>query len=340
MKKNKLITQIKSNKGFSGIEITVALVVLMIFVPLIVMIFTNIYLSYTNSRRNAEATAYATQIMEQIEKMYYADVTSAKLSNVIEQMNIPKGYGIQLEVNSYNEDDETKEDLVKTVIVNINYKVGKQTQSIRFETVKAKEILITPNKPKLSKGMVPVKYVVTDRNTNEGYWQITAEDDPTWYNYTNKRWANVMFQNGLKAEGGITVNDSNRKSLIGKKIESYSSISVWIPRYAYQTQNESYDVTEANNNIVFLYNTTNNYINAEGNMAEITAMEGYSLHSAFQANDTGLWFEVYESDEENVQNTLKELNLDNLQNNLIGAMAHLLYSRYGKITNIIANKVI
>lgn len=226
--------KIKSNNGFSGVEITVALIILMIFMSLISMLFYNVYLIYTSNKRNSEATAYATQIMELVKKMYYADVTTQKLSAEIMKMNIPNGYGVQVEVENYKNENNVKEDLVKTVVITMNYRIGKQTKSLKFETIKAKEILITPNKPKLEEKMVPVKYVINNRTTGEGYWQISAEDDPTWYNYENKKWATVMTMQNLTVEGGVTVTKENQKSLIGKKVETAGELKTWIPRFAYK----------------------------------------------------------------------------------------------------------
>jgi len=70
------------------------------------------------------------------------------------------------------------------------------------------------NMPKLSQGMVPVKW----NGTN---WVITTVQDTEWYDYQNKQWANVMLQAEL-------TYDEN------KNVTSSGSMYVWIPRYAYQ----------------------------------------------------------------------------------------------------------
>ena len=39
------------------------------------------------------------------------------------------------------------------------------------------------NKPKLTEGMIPVKY-----NASSEKWVITNENDEEWYDYNNKQW--------------------------------------------------------------------------------------------------------------------------------------------------------
>ena len=47
------------------------------------------------------------------------------------------------------------------------------------------------NSPKLAEGMIPVKW-----NTSKNVWVVCDENDPTWYNYDSKEWANVMLRDG------------------------------------------------------------------------------------------------------------------------------------------------
>lgn len=273
---------IKSQKGITGIEITVAIVMLTIFVSLISTIFINIYLNSTEAQRNTVATGYATQIAEMIDKMYYADVEEDTLSEKIEEINIPSGYTVTANVENYTPNANSK-DLVKTITVTVTYKVGNNEKNVQIERIKAKEVLITPNRPKLSKGMVPVKYVTTDEISGQGYWEITTEDDSTWYNYSNRRWANVMLQDDLIVEGNIKVTNENIKNLAGKKITTLGSMFVWIPRYAYKIpQGNSHTSTAGEIDIIFLYSTSNNYIDENGNMVPISNKQGYKIHPSFQ----------------------------------------------------------
>ena len=91
------------------------------------------------------------------------------------------------------------------------------------------------NRPKLSNGMIPIKY---DNNSKK--WVITNEYDDEWYEYktaSNLAWANVMLSDGKykasnkdksKEEGGYTDDGTTEV-----KEEELGSMFVWIPRYAY-----------------------------------------------------------------------------------------------------------
>ena len=131
------------------------------------------------------------------------------------------------------------------------------------------------NHPVLFTGMTPVKW---DENNDE---INTTEDDPDWYDYDEKRWANA-------------------KSLDG-------SYWVWIPRYAYKIETcyhmsgeecENLTGKQAGDiNVKFLKSTTN--LTEDNTIIETTGYEAHIkdtsmhhfLHPAFQFNgeELGFW---------------------------------------------------
>ncbi|MBQ9657940.1 MAG: hypothetical protein IJV31_04130, partial [Clostridia bacterium] len=82
---------------------------------------------------------------------------------------------------------------------------------------------IKPNPPKLTSGMIPVKY-----DTQKENWVICSKDDEEWYSYTSsdKKWANIMLSDGKY----------NEQTPIGTVVQEQDlgSMFVWIPRYAYK----------------------------------------------------------------------------------------------------------
>lgn len=309
---NNIIRKLKLNSGITGADITIAIAIFIILVPLVMLVFTNIYINTQMTKRNSEATSYATAIFEAAEKMYYDDVTIESLNNKKDSLNIPIGYEVNISVKNYNENDSTKADVVKTINITIGFKVGKQTDMVQMSKIKAKENLVTPNRPTISAGMIPVKYIIVDNITGDGYWQITSKEDPTWYNYENRNWANIMLMDGTQAEGDIQITDSNKEQLIGKRITKLGSMFVWIPRYSYKITyyNEVTKTTvrgyytsqgyrDTNNlstthdnsvslygkvDIKFLFSTSNNYI--ENGKAVDASNNGYIVHPAFKDGKT------------------------------------------------------
>ncbi len=136
------------------------------------------------------------------------------------------------------------------------------------------------NHPVLFTGMKPI---VWDENNTESF---TTEDDPSWYDYNEKRWANAKSADG--------------------------SYWVWIPRYAYKIETcyhtsgedcEALTGKQAGDiDVKFLKSTTNltedsTTIESTGYEAHVkdTSMRHF-LHPAFQFNgeELGFWIAKFE----------------------------------------------
>ena len=92
------------------------------------------------------------------------------------------------------------------------------------------QIALTPNKPVLSAGMIPIKY-------KDGYWVITTSEDPEWYDYKNGKMANIMLNDGVYQSEQVA-------DMIGKKIaqkdtrlqeSEMGTVFVWVPKFAYNS---------------------------------------------------------------------------------------------------------
>ena len=154
--------------------------------------------------------------------------------------------------------------------------------------------------PKLSAGMIPVKYV------DGTGWIKTNENDEEWYNYGEKKWANVVL-------GEATFNQLEEDEVLDET-KPYSML-VWIPRYAYKiTSMYHFGGSGAGNiEIKFLdennkdregndYNLKVNYpkVTAEGT-AEGT-MNDFVVHPAFTFGAkelSGFWIGKFETSQGN-----------------------------------------
>ena len=115
------------------------------------------------------------------------------------------------------------------------------------------------NKPRLTTGMTPIKFTEPTESI-KGVSQLTESTDKDWYNYEQKKWANVQTEDG--------------------------SMWVWIPRYAYRV-----DASSKTFDIVFLIGNTDQYYDTEGNMQTakrcnhideyMDTTTGYTVHPAF-----------------------------------------------------------
>jgi len=162
------------------------------------------------------------------------------------------------------------------------------------------------NAPKLSVGMIPVKYVDLDGagSGTEYGWKICAQNDPDWYSYGDKEWANVMLCDGRY----------NTSTPVGTEvaIDELGSMFVWIPRYAYKIRSGYHSSTTGEIDIKFLNGMTNttydNVSTVEYNATTTNNYQqfpnGYVVHPAF-INDvdkggwiselTGIWVSKFEA---------------------------------------------
>ena len=200
------------------------------------------------------------------------------------------------------------------------------------------------NTPNLGEGMTAIKW---DENANSGAgdWVETEGNDPDWYDYSAKKWANAKTVDG--------------------------SMWVWIPRYAYSIPSEGYHTSnETEISIEFMKGTSNEGATGqtivEYNDSTTTNYtqfpSGYVIHPAFNYGQpvSGLWVAKFEASQSNgkikvqpgVQswrsitvdsiytnciNYNKTLNSHMMKNDEWGAVAYLSRSKYGKNDEVTIN---
>lgn len=147
----------KNNKGMLGVDLTISIVVLSIFVSIISVLIYNIALSINASKRNSVALTYVVDILEKSKTITYNDININNMENIIK--TIPgladiediesdtneykgkiNGYTIYTTVEKYNELTENQgkglEDRVKIITVNVEYKIGNNVQNVNISTLR------------------------------------------------------------------------------------------------------------------------------------------------------------------------------------------------------------
>lgn len=153
------------------------------------------------------------------------------------------------------------------------------------------------NKPKLSAGMIPVKYDKVNKT-----WVICSTTDTDWYKYntTDKQWANVMLSDGkyYSQDANLSTEEKASKTLASEGtpvVESdLGSMFVWIPRFAYKITARYHDTTPEDNpggmDVKFLVGrsdkTADNATIVEYNSRTTNNFtkfpDGYVVHPAFK----------------------------------------------------------
>ena len=194
------------------------------------------------------------------------------------------------------------------------------------------------NTPKLGSGMTPIKW-------NGSSWVETTVNDPDWYDYTAKKWANAKTSDG--------------------------SMWVWIPRYAYSITSGYQSSSAGNIEVEFMKGLTNETSTGRTSFNNASGQGNWNIHPAFNYGTTvsGLWVAKFEASRSNAtsssagsNNTIKiqpgvqswrsitvndiytnclnynkTLNSHMMKNDEWGAVAYLSKSKYGKNAEVDIN---
>lgn len=135
----KINESLKSNKAFTITDLVTAIIIFLLFSGIVVTAFYNVFKSSSKIKIEAAATNYAIQILEDIDKITYNEVQNGMENHYRQKFSIPDGYNIQIEVTNYNEGNN-KEDLIKNVMLKIEYKISNDTEKIVINKMKIKEL--------------------------------------------------------------------------------------------------------------------------------------------------------------------------------------------------------
>lgn len=127
---------IKSEKGITGIDITISTLIITIFISLI---GTLMYSSNINSQkiaRRTEATDKAVNLIEEIKAENFEDVVEE--SGYIDDTPYYKEVTVEDYKTLKNNAEDIKEEMVKKVTVEVSYKEGKNTQKVKLSTIISK----------------------------------------------------------------------------------------------------------------------------------------------------------------------------------------------------------
>ncbi len=137
---------LKSKKAFTTLDVTIALMIILLFTSLIASYSYTVYLSSAEAKRTATALNYAVDIFEHIGAESFSNVRPTEnllmidtipelevLDVTSDTINAKIGtYNISLKFENYQ--DGTK---IKIITLNINYKVSrKEEETLEFKRLK------------------------------------------------------------------------------------------------------------------------------------------------------------------------------------------------------------
>ena len=134
------IKKIKNNeKGFTLQDLVAAIFIITIFAGIIGSLMVSAYKMNARIDLTAQMTTYAVQILEDIDKIAYEEVTPELTNNYYDKFSIPGGFKIDIEVSNYGE-EEGLEDIIKVVKLGISYTFDDETEEFNVTRLKIKEL--------------------------------------------------------------------------------------------------------------------------------------------------------------------------------------------------------
>lgn len=139
-KRMKQKINIKSEKGFTMEDLTIALLIITLFVGVISTMMYKVYKVNLKTDLTSQMVIYAVQILEDIDKIAYEDVKPELAEIYNSKFSIKQGYTIDIQVSNYGEGISNVKDLIKIVRLNISYNFSGEKEEFTVTRLKIKEI--------------------------------------------------------------------------------------------------------------------------------------------------------------------------------------------------------
>lgn len=131
-KKNTLL----DNKGVTGVDLAISLIIIAIFSGVIAMLMANMYRTSIEIQKSANAMAYATIVLEKVDEKSFEEIED----DFVEKLKSSGEFSMDDSYSINFSTDILEENLFKKIVVKINYEIGGEQKSITINKLKIKEI--------------------------------------------------------------------------------------------------------------------------------------------------------------------------------------------------------
>lgn len=129
----------KSEKGYTGVDIAISIVVLFLFISLISTLSYHVNSSYKEIELKSKATEIAIIEIEKMKSKTWEEITTEDIS-YRETVEVQEGYFRTIIVRDYHDLDTSKNsDVIKKITVQIQYMFKGKQEMIEISTLIAKE---------------------------------------------------------------------------------------------------------------------------------------------------------------------------------------------------------
>lgn len=137
---------IKEEKGLTGIDIAISIIIITIFISVLTNLIMNINLNSEKTKKMEIAAAYAVQEIEQLKAKGYVDEYNNKgvdkediisEKDIMDKDNNFTGYSKTTTIRDYvliKNDKSKQKNLLKELTVTVSFKLGNSTENIDIST--------------------------------------------------------------------------------------------------------------------------------------------------------------------------------------------------------------
>ncbi len=140
--------KLKSEKGFTGVDVAIAVVVLFIFVSLIAIMSYRVNSTASEINLKAEATSIAVDEIEKVRNLEFSQIQNISQANgnsvYVPQQEVAgsEGFYKKVEIKDYADikpQNNPQSGLVKQVNVQVTYSFKGKAQQVELSTIIAKQ---------------------------------------------------------------------------------------------------------------------------------------------------------------------------------------------------------
>lgn len=128
-----------NNKGITGIDVTIAIIIIIVFTGVIANLMFSIYKTAIEIQKGANADAYATIILEKVDEKPYDEIDENFIQTLKNngEIEISEDYITELSIEPYT---DYQFELIKKVNLTIKYSVNNEEKTLNIAKLKIKEM--------------------------------------------------------------------------------------------------------------------------------------------------------------------------------------------------------
>lgn len=127
---------ISNNKGITGVDLTIGIIVLTLYTGIIISLMSRSYQLSKEIQMSANAMSYATIILEKVDEKAYEDIDANFVSKLQSSGEVKMSSDYTIDFST----EELEKDLFKKVKVSVKYNLNGETKSLVINKLKIKEI--------------------------------------------------------------------------------------------------------------------------------------------------------------------------------------------------------